>query len=401
MSTAAAPAPAAPPPASARALRARLFAFVMPVYFVVGLAATLVVALHHPQPHDLSLTIAGPTSSTSRIAAGLQQNSPGSFDVRTTADAATARAAVQRRDTVGAIVLGGTLQQPTVTTYVASAGGRSAASAVEGVGQTLATQLKATSSVVDLAPLNSHDTLGTGLFYVFAYSSIGGYLTLIVLTQVLPKARLRTRYGIAAGAAVLVPPIVFGLASIFFDGFGVGFGQLMAVLGIDALYTLTVALVVVLVEQLLGRAAIFGVMPVVVMFNLPSAGGASPESMLPGFFQALHSFWFGSGAFEAIRDVVYFPAADPVRWIMQLLLWTIGLVLATLLVESARVIWRLQTVVIRQQQHSNTLREHLELLSVPKQAPLTRTAITADLPPAPHAADDSADTQQPSETVTQ
>ena len=353
-----------------------LSAFVLPLYFILLMAATLVTALHAPAPHDLALTVAGPSATTSRLAAGIEQQAPGKFAVSAADTAAEARTAVLRRDAVGAVSIGGTATSPTVTTYVANASGRSAAAAVEAIGTEIATQLKTTSTVVDLAPLVAEDGLGTGTFYLITFSSIGGYLTLIVLTQVAPRARLSRKYLAALITGVLTPIIVFGLSSIFLGGFGLGFGALMAVLGVLALYVFTVALIVIMAEQLIGRAAIFLVAPLAIFLNLPSAGGASPESMLPGFWQALHSFWVGAGANEAIRDIVYFPGANPVRWIMQVLVWTIALLVITLFINGVRVIWRLQSVVIRTQRHAESLSEHVQLLSVPQQPKPRQAAIT-------------------------
>lgn len=367
MSTATAAPPAPTAAASPRPAVGQIVgAFMMPVFFIVMLCATLVTALHHTQPHDLALRITGPTSIAQQVASGIDRTSPGSFDITQGGSAASARADVLDRDAVGAVVIGGSSSKPTVTVYTAGAGGRSAAAAVSAVGTQIATQLNTTADVQDVAPVVPADSLGTGLFYLISYAGIAGYLTVVVLSQVIPRARLRTRLAFSVGAAVVAPVVAIGLGSIFFDGWSVNFGQLAGLFGVLALYVFTVTLIAIVATQLLGNAAIFGISPFVIFVNLPSAGGAAPEAMLPGFWQAMHSFWFGAGAYESIRDIVYFPQADPIRWIIQLLLWTIGALVAVLLIHAVKLIWRLQSMVLRAEHHADTVSEHLHLMSVPR-----------------------------------
>lgn len=357
--------------------RSALAAFLLPVFFIVMFAATLVTAFHAPRPHDLALTVAGPSSSTARLATALERKDPSAFDITRTTSAEAARTAVLRRDAVGAVVLGGTATAPTVTAYTASAGGRSAATVVSGVADGIAAQERTTARVVDLAPLNAQDTLGLGIFYVFLYSGFGGYITLMVLLRVLPAASLRAKYLTALGAAIGAPVLVFGLASIFVAGFGASFGQIVAVLGVDALYVLTIALGVIAADQLLGAASVIAIMPFVIFLNLPSSGGGTPESLLPGFWQAMHSFWLGAGDAEALRDILYFPGADPIRWIIQVLVWTIGLLVVTLFIHGVRLIWRLQTLVLTAHHQGASVREHMNLMGVPRQPAHAHRAIDA------------------------
>ena len=77
-----------------------------------------------------------------------------------------------------------------------------------------------------------------------------------------------------------------------------------ALLGIGAVDTFTVGTIAILPEQLAGQASIFAVLTLVIFLNFPSSGGAIPVSFLPDFWQSLHSFWFGSGAMEAIGSIV-------------------------------------------------------------------------------------------------
>lgn len=324
-----------------------LSGFLLPLFFLIGLPLGLVSAFHAPSPHDMKVLVVGPEQVVTKITEGLDKTKQ--FEATQTDVASEARSQVEDRDVVGSIKI--TVEQPaataataagsastarptyTVTTYVANAGGRSAAAAIEGAATNVASQLGVTPKVVDVAPLAKTDTLGTTLFYLLTYTSLGAYLTVIVLTQVMPKARLRVRFGAVAAAAIAAPLVVFGLSSIVVGDYGQSFGTIMALLGVDAISVLTVGTMAILIQSLLGNGAMFGIMATVVMLNFPSAGGAVPASMLPPFWAGIHDFWFGAGAYESFRSIVYFDGAQLGRWLPQLLAWTVGLILLTLVVH--------------------------------------------------------------------
>jgi hypothetical protein len=326
------------PPRSGRRI---LSAFLLPLFFVIAFPLLFVSALHSPAPNDLPLLVVGPNQVVADIATGLDQTKE--FSATHTDVVAEARESVENRIVDGAIeVTVIPADDPAVapafevTTYVANAEGRAVASTVEVVGGDIATQLGASQEVVDVAPLAATDQLGTTLFYLLTYTSLGAYLVIIVLTQVMPGAGLRVRYLAVGCAAVIAPLLVFGLSSIWVGDYGASFATIVALLGVNMLYVFTVGAAAILIQQFLGAAATFGVMAFIVLLNFPSAGGAGPASMLPSFWQFIHSFYFGAGAFESMRSIVYFDGNGTGRWLLQLCLWSAGLVLATLVVHLAK-----------------------------------------------------------------
>jgi len=204
---------------------------------------------------------------------------------------------------------------------------------VTSAGASIAKNLGTTAEVVDVAPLAANDELGVTLFYLLTYTSLAAYLVIIVLTQVLPKARLRVRFLAVGVASIIAPLIAFGLSSIFVGDYDASFGTITALLGVNAIYVFTVGAFAILIEQFLGASATFGIMAFIVFLNFPSAGGANPEALLPPFWQFIHNSYFGAGAFESFRSIVYFDGNGVGRWLLQLCLWTGGLVLATVVVH--------------------------------------------------------------------
>ena len=330
--------------ASSPAMKAAV-ALLLPLFFVVVFPLAFVSALHKPAPHDLPILVVGPTQVVSKITTGLDDTA--SFRATQTDVVSAARSGVENREVDGAVRVtvvpaakSGASPTYTVRTYVATAEGRSVAAAVEGAGSTIAAKLGTTATVVDVAPLAVTDELGVTLFYLFAYTSLAAYLVVIVLAQVMPGSKLRIRFLASGITAVLAPLIGFGLASIWVGDYGVSFGTIVALLGVAALSVFTTGALAILLQQFLGDATTFGIMSFIVFLNFPSSGGTSPAAMLPPFWQFIHNFYFGAGAFESFRSLVYFGGNGVGRWLLQLCLWTVGLVLAAVVVHLAKSVRR-------------------------------------------------------------
>ena len=337
--------PTSPPKEPRNALLGKLAtAFLAPLFFIIVFPLLFVGAIHKPTPNDLSLLVVGPDQVVSQIADGLDKTPE--FSATHTDVEGEAKSSVEHRTVMGSIDVVVDAADPasteaptfTVTTYVATAEGQSVAGTVRAIGAKIADQLGATdtATVVEVAPLDKQDPLGTNLFYLMTYTSLAAYLVIIVLMQVLPGAKLRIRYTAVGAAAIAAPLIVFGLSSIFVGDYGASFGTIVGLLGINALYVFTVGAAAVLIEQFLGKMATIGIMGFIVLLNFPSSGGPTPAALLPDFWQAVHSFYFGSGAYESFRSIIYFDGNGVQRWLLQLAGWTLGLILVTVIVHLAR-----------------------------------------------------------------
>ena len=324
---------------------------ILPAFFALVFPFAFASATHAPAPHDLALTVVGPAQIVSDVAASLDETSK--FAVSQTDVASEAANSVKERRADGAIEITATQQQAgaetssdtssphpsiTVTTYVANAGGRSQAAAVTAVGEAIAKQFGTTSAIKDVAPLADEDGLGTNLFYLLVYTSLAGYMVVIASATILPGAGIGTKYGIVAVAALFAPLLVFALSSIFVGDYGASFGTITAVLGVAALSVLVVGAVAILLQQFLGWQVQFGVMSAIVFLNFPSSGAIAANSMLPPFWQSMHSVWFGSAAFESFRSLVYFSGNGLGRWLLQLAAWLVIVVLLTIVVQLSRTV---------------------------------------------------------------
>ena len=291
----------------------------MPVFFLVAFTLAFVSSAHAPVPHDMAITLAGPTATTDRLVDLIDEEAPGAFDVTVTTDASRASEDVSPRASVGSIVVDGT----DVTTVVASGGGALAVPVVTQLGQQVAAELGGTATLENVAPLPADDPGGSVLFFLLVICTVGAFLSITAVSQVLPAARTRSLVATAAGAALTVPLLGFAVISLFVD-FEVPFGSVAAVLGVGAIYAFTVGLLATLFTKLAGQGGVLLVILFLIAVNFPSAGGSVPESMLPPFWQVVHNSWIGSGAFEQMRNILFFGGDGSNRWLVQLLIWTAG-----------------------------------------------------------------------------
>lgn len=319
-------------PTRTASLRTTLIAVIsMPVFFLLAFTLCYVSATHAPLPHDMALTIVGSASVTEELADSINDKATGGFDITQTTDAAAARESVAERDAVGAIIVDGS----DVTTIVASGGGRLAVATVQNVGQQVAASLGGTSTVDDVAPLPSDDPGGSILFFLLVICTVGAFLSVTAITQAFRGAGVRAMIATSLGAALIAPVVGFAMISVYVD-FEVTFGTVAALLGIGMIYTFTVGLLATLLTELVGQAAIFLVILILIAFNFPSSGGSVPESMLPPFWQVIHNGWIGSGAFEAMRSVMFFGGNQVGHWLIQLFIWLAIVVILLVVVTASK-----------------------------------------------------------------
>ncbi|NMM83954.1 hypothetical protein B2J88_06215 [Rhodococcus sp. SRB_17] len=300
-----------------------------PLFFVIMFCLCYVSAFHSPVPNQAPIVVVGSPSVTAPLIDGIEATSGDKFDIVATDSAADAISRIDNRDAIGAIEI-----SDTVTAHIATGAGASTVSVVTGLAHSIADETGQQVTVIDSAPVTARDSSTVGLFYFLIVCTLGGYLTITVLSQVAPRMRLKEQYSVLAGAAILTPLLAFGITSIFMHAFGASFGEILQLLGIAMFYTFTVGAVSILLNRLLGQAAIFAVLTVLVFINFPSSGGAIPVSFLPGFWQHIHSFWLGSSAMEPIRSVIYFDGNGAGPHLIVLGIWLVAALGLTWLVAA-------------------------------------------------------------------
>lgn len=319
--------PATPEPAE-RTRSPYLGVILLPIFFIAVFVMAYISAGHAPTPHQFPLTIAGPSVTTSDIVTQIEDRSEDAFDLTRTTDVDRAIDTVEDRSAVGAILIETTSAGTTVTSVIGSGAGRLAASTVQDVAAQIADQLGATTETLDVAPVADTDQMGAGLFYLLVLCTMGAYLSVSGAFRGLPGLRQRSKLLIAVVASVLTPIVSFSALSFSLGGFGAGFGQLAALLGVAMIYTLVVSLLAVFFNELIGGAAVFAVVLFCLAGNLPGSGGSVPAAMLPPMWQWIHSLSFGGAAIEAFQAIVYFDGAGFEEAFARLMIWLVGTIVA-------------------------------------------------------------------------
>jgi hypothetical protein len=298
----------------------------------VGLTALLcllVVAFAWPAtqlaPRSLPVVVAGPAEATAQVTAALDKAVPGGFAVTTVADEATARAAIERRDAYGAIVLG---QTPTVLT----------ASAASPVVAQLMTQLATTLEarqpgatppavrVVDVVPSPSADPRGVGLGALALPLVLGGLIVGAALTTAVSGVGRRV-----IGVVLTATFAGLALTGIAQSWLGILDGGWWAEAGVVALGIAAVGLTLVGLEALFGFVGLGLGAAVVMLVGNPFSGMTSAPEMLPNGWSTLGQ-WLPPGATGTLlRSVAFFDGAGGTRALWVLVGWVVlGLALAVL-----------------------------------------------------------------------
>lgn len=291
--------------------------------FVIAIAAMFVSLAVDPEPHQAPLGLVAPPPAAQAIETALADRAgEDAFAVERFADTEDARAAIERRDLVGAIAVG----TDGVTVLTAEAGSPVLAQVVAGVGNGIATAQRVPVAVESVVPTPETDARGTG----FA----AGLLPLLIAGMALGGAAaigLRGRAAMQATLAVLGPLVAgFGFAATWswlgvIDG-GIGPVGLAAALMIGAITWFTVG-----AGSLLGPAGVGVSALVMVLISNPLSGLASSPYLLPAPWGTIGQ-WLPPGAGGTLlRSVAYFPAASITGQVAVLLGWiAVGAALLTL-----------------------------------------------------------------------
>ena len=306
-----------------------LGAMLVPLFFVAAFAACIIGSYHKPHPNDIKFAVVGPAAQTAQLRAGLQKATGKSFDISATSTVTQATHDVRQHDLDAAYVPAVNPKQP-ATIIVASAGGRIVAVAAETLARSAAAQQGAQLVMRETRPLADGDELGLGIFMFMIVCTICGYIAPTILETLAPSLGATRRYAILAGTAVLVPTIAYLIGDLAYGTYEGSFETILAFIGVGALYVFTIGLGTRLLQVLIGPAAIFASLAILVFLNIASLGATYTSPVMAPFWRFLHHFWFGAQAVNAERGILYFGGLDVGTAVLGLLAWTV--VIAALLV---------------------------------------------------------------------
>lgn len=298
----------------------------------VGLTAllcVLVIAFAWPAtqlaPRSLPIVVAGPAEATAQVTAALDKAVPGGFAVTSVADEPAARAAIQRRDAYGAVLLG-----PTPTVLTASAASPIVAQLLTQLATTLEARQPGAATpavrVVDVVPSPAADPRGIGLAALALPLVIGGLAVGAATTSAVSGVGRRV-----VGVVLTAAFAGLALTGIAQSWLGVLDGVWWAEAGVIALGIAAVGLTLVGLEALFGFVGLGLGAGVVMLIGNPFSGMTSAPEMLPNGWSTLGQ-WLPPGATGTLlRSVTFFDGAGGTRALWILVGWVVlGLVLAAL-----------------------------------------------------------------------
>jgi hypothetical protein len=285
----------------------------LPALFVAGLLFSYLPAFHHPTPHHVSIAVAASPAATARLQHELDVAAPGGFNLRPTAGAAGARAAVLHRSAVAAYVPGG--HHPLL--YGAKAGGAALETVILPTFSAVAGRAGGTLAFRELVPTVPGDAPGTSLLYVVLSCVVAAYFMVITMQRAVGFNR-RAHVATSIGWGAVVAAIAY-LAAAYVV-------QVIPPHPLDLLYLFLLTQAVSLTAY--GLVPFFGgffpgvAITLFVLLGVPSSGGAVPVQLVPGFFRFLHPILPMGNAADALRSVGYFGNSQLLRPTAVLCAWT-------------------------------------------------------------------------------
>ena len=283
---------------------------------VVGglLAFTFVGALHSPQPNGLDVAVVGPPGLVDPVARQIEATDPSAFDITTYGDEAEARQAILERDIDAAFIPGETDSR----LLVAGAGGAIAKSSLSELFREVAEKAGGELAVEDVRPLPEGDRAGLSPF-LFTVSIL---VPSLILGAAIPLA------GRGAGAlhmlaTTLLGGLVIGLSNSAIVDFGLDAltGHYWGVAGIATLTSWAVALPMIAMHRLLGKAGTGVMLLLFLVIGMPATGAGVGPDFIPDLFQIFTLAFPPGEAIPAFRNVVYFDAADTRLNVLLLSSW--------------------------------------------------------------------------------
>jgi hypothetical protein len=304
--------PSHEPPAVVRA--AGVVVVLAAVIAIVAIAFALPAA--HSKPRNVPIGAAGPQVAGGQVAAVLEQNAPGTFDITYYPDEDALREAIRNRDVYGGISFGPDGR----TLFIATGGSPAVAQLLSQVGNGIAQHLGVPLRTEDLASATADDPRGAGLAAAALPITLAGLLPAIALVLVL-KREVWTRF---AAAVVFAGLAGWTIAALLRYVLGSIEGNFWGVAGGLTLGLLAAGLFMLGLGSLFGRAGLaLGALLALLLGN-PLSGLASAPELLPSGWGALGQ-WLPQGATATLlRSTAFFGGAGATMAIAVLTCWALA-----------------------------------------------------------------------------
>jgi hypothetical protein len=285
----------------------RTFLLVIGVLLIeVGFVFSYVGAFHHPRPHRLPIAVLAPARISGHLVGELNAIHGHPLHATAVADQTIGLTLLRHGSTSGLLIIN--TKGKTDALLVAGGGGAAAATAVQDViARTEAAQHR-TVTITDVVPAQPGDARGLSGFYLVIGWLVGGYLVAALLGIATRPRPATTRRAIIRLIVLIPYALLSGLAGAIVVGpvLGALTGHLIAIAALGALIVYCAAVVTTAFQVLLGTVGVGLTLILFVVLGNPSAGGAYPAPLLPGFWRAISPALPNGAGVQALRRIVYF-----------------------------------------------------------------------------------------------
>jgi len=305
---------------SVERLVAPLVAGLLVLVALLGLIGT---AIRDPKPHDIPVGLVGPSQALQPMTDALAQKAPGAFKFTTYDSEDAARAALDRREVDGIVVVGG---PATSRIIVAGAAGDTATTVIVSVfGAALSAQGPQVPVEV-VHPFAGGDAHGLILFFLVLATLISTLVVQAVLLARAASTRGAAWLGVTAVWAVLAGAV--GVAAATWIAGGYDAGSLVPMGALVALTSFAAGAFVGGSTRLLGPAGLGLSALVIVLLDLISSGGPAGSTILPDVYRWM-SPWMPAGQLNsALQGTLYFGGEGVAFPVLVISAWVVvGLLL--------------------------------------------------------------------------
>jgi hypothetical protein len=282
---------------------------------LVTLLLVLGTAIRDPRPHDLPVGIAAPPPMAQQVVQGFTQNAPGAFAF-TYASEPDALAALDRRDVAAALIVGPAGPRLVVAGASGDAIAGGITAAFTGAFHAQGTELP----VEVVHPFSAGDPHGIVLFFLLLATLVSSVVVGALAALGTVDRSWTVPLGIVAVYAVSAG-VVGTLAAVWLAG---GYSDdVLPAMGIVALVSFAVAVVVAGLARLLGPAGVALGALVVVFLGLVSSGGPLGTAFLPDGYRAIAPWLPVAPAADALRGALFFGSAGIAAPLLVVAGWAI------------------------------------------------------------------------------
>ena len=272
----------------------------------LGFILSYIGAFHSPKPHRIPVAVVAPEPVAGQLVRELNGKPGAPLDARTASSERQARRQILERAVDAAIIVRPSGTRDTL--LVASAAGPAVSDTAAQIARTAEAAQNRTVTITDIRPPAEGDGRGLSSFYLAIGWMVGGYLAASILGVAGGARPANVHRTVIRLVALAVYAVVSGLggAIIADPVFGALTGHFVQLWAIGALVVFAAAAATVALQVLFGLVGIGLAILLFVVLGNPSAGGAYPHTLLPGFWRVIGSWLPPGAATTSIRNTVYF-----------------------------------------------------------------------------------------------